>query len=143
MNEQDFEAQLKADGFQEIEQQKLDPRPGKGRHRHHFEIRGLVLSGTFVVRQTEEPVTTAPAKYSQSPQANCTTSGSKPTGPKFSSGASFPRWRAASPAHERLTDDNRALGHLRASGITQKQDLGPIHPRHQFGRGFILSRIKT
>lgn len=45
MNEQDFEAQLKADGFQEIEHQKLDPRPGKGRHRHHFEIRGLVLSG--------------------------------------------------------------------------------------------------
>ena len=56
MNEQDFEAQLKADGFQEIEHQKLDPRPGKGRHRHLFEIRGLVLSGTFVVRQTDEPV---------------------------------------------------------------------------------------
>ena len=57
MNERDFEAQLRADGFQEIEHQKLDPRPGKGRHRHHFEIRGLVLSGTFVVRQTDEPVT--------------------------------------------------------------------------------------
>jgi quercetin dioxygenase-like cupin family protein len=57
MNEQDFEQQLKADGFQEIEHQKLDPRPGKGRHRHLFEIRGLVLSGTFVVRQTGEPVT--------------------------------------------------------------------------------------
>jgi quercetin dioxygenase-like cupin family protein len=57
MNENDFEQQLKADGFQEIERQQLDPRPGKGRHRHHFEIRGLVLSGTFVVRQTGEPVT--------------------------------------------------------------------------------------
>jgi len=57
MNEHDFEQQLKADGFQEIERQALDPRPGKGRHRHHFEIRGLVLSGTFVVRQTGEPVT--------------------------------------------------------------------------------------
>lgn len=56
MNEHDFEKQLKADGFQEIERQQLDPRPGKGRHRHHFEIRGLVLSGTFVVRQTGEPV---------------------------------------------------------------------------------------
>ena len=56
MNERDFEQQLRDDGFQEIEYQKLDPRPGKGRHRHHFEIRGLVISGTFVVRQTEEPV---------------------------------------------------------------------------------------
>ena len=57
MNEQDFETQLRADGFDEIERQNLDPRPGKGRHRHHFEIRGLVVSGIFVVRQTDEPVT--------------------------------------------------------------------------------------
>jgi quercetin dioxygenase-like cupin family protein len=56
MNEHDFETQLKAHGFQEIERQTLDPRPGKGRHRHLFEIRGLVISGTFVVRQTDEPV---------------------------------------------------------------------------------------
>lgn len=50
MNERDFEQQLKNDGFQEIEYQKLDPRPGKGRHRHHFEIRGLVISGTEAFR---------------------------------------------------------------------------------------------
>ena len=56
MNEHDFEKQLQADGFNEIERQKLDPRPGKGRHRHPYEVRGLVLSGTFVVRQTGEPV---------------------------------------------------------------------------------------
>jgi len=56
MNAHEFEEQLKADGFQEIGLEKLDPRPGKGRHRHHFEIRGLVISGTFVVRQTGEPV---------------------------------------------------------------------------------------
>ena len=56
MNENDFETQLKTDGFQEIERQALAPRPGKGRHRHLFEIRGLVISGTFVVRQTDEPV---------------------------------------------------------------------------------------
>lgn len=49
MNESDFTAQLRADGFTEIETQSLDPRPGKGRHRHLFEIRGLVLAGTFVV----------------------------------------------------------------------------------------------
>ena len=56
MNEHDFEKQLRANGFDEIEYQKLDPRPGKGRHRHHFEIRGLVISGMFVVRKTGEPV---------------------------------------------------------------------------------------
>jgi len=56
MNEHDFERQLRSDGFTEIEYQTLEPRPGKGRHRHHFEIRGLVISGTFVVRQTGEPV---------------------------------------------------------------------------------------
>lgn len=49
MNEQAFEAQLKADGYTEIETQTLEPRPGKGRHRHLFAIRGLVLSGTFNV----------------------------------------------------------------------------------------------
>jgi len=56
MNESDFTAQLSADGFTEIETQNLEPRPGKGRHRHLFEIRGLVLSGTFVVT-IDAPVT--------------------------------------------------------------------------------------
>jgi quercetin dioxygenase-like cupin family protein len=55
-NASDFEAQLKADGFTEIETQSLEPRPGKGRHRHLFSIRGLVLSGTFVVTTDAEPV---------------------------------------------------------------------------------------
>lgn len=49
MNEHDFEAQLRADGYTEIESQTLEARPGKGRHRHLFAIRGLVLSGTFNV----------------------------------------------------------------------------------------------
>jgi hypothetical protein len=56
MNEKEFEAQLRADGYQEIELQDLTPRPGKGRHRHHFAIRGLVLSGTFLVAQDGDPV---------------------------------------------------------------------------------------
>ena len=47
MDQREFEAQLKADGFQEVELQTLAPRPGKGRHRHHFAICGMVLSGTF------------------------------------------------------------------------------------------------
>jgi quercetin dioxygenase-like cupin family protein len=57
VNQSEFEARLKADGYQEIELQELIPRPGKGRHRHHFAIRGMVLSGTFVVTQNSDPVT--------------------------------------------------------------------------------------
>jgi quercetin dioxygenase-like cupin family protein len=57
MNEKDFEAGLKADGYTEIETQTLEPRHGKGRHRHLFAIRGLVLAGTFVVTKDAEPVT--------------------------------------------------------------------------------------
>ena len=57
MNENDFEAQLRADGYTEIETQNLHPRPDKGRHRHLFAIRGLVLSGTFIVTRESEPVT--------------------------------------------------------------------------------------
>ena len=56
MNEHEFEAQLKADGYTEIELQTLAPRPGRGRHRHVFAIRGLVLSGTFNVMLDSEPV---------------------------------------------------------------------------------------
>jgi quercetin dioxygenase-like cupin family protein len=62
MNESEFEAQLKADGYTEIETQTLEPRPGKGRHRHLFAIRGLVLSGTFNVTIDSEPVTHGPGQ---------------------------------------------------------------------------------
>ncbi len=61
MNENEFEAQLKADGYKEIETQDLEPRPGKGRHRHLFAVRGLVLSGAFVVTK-DEPVTFEPGE---------------------------------------------------------------------------------
>ena len=62
MNESDFEVQLRADGYTEIESQDLAPRPGKGRHRHLFAIRGLVLSGTFVVQQDDGPITFTPGQ---------------------------------------------------------------------------------
>lgn len=62
MNENEFEAQLEADGYTEIETQNLDPRLGKGLHRHLFAIRGLVLSGTFIVTRQGEPVTHGPGQ---------------------------------------------------------------------------------
>jgi hypothetical protein len=54
MNETDFEAKLRADGYTEIERQNLEPRPPKGQHGHPFAIRGLVLAGTFIVTQDDQ-----------------------------------------------------------------------------------------
>jgi quercetin dioxygenase-like cupin family protein len=62
MDIREFEARLKADGYQEIETQDLAGRPGKGRHRHPFAIRGPVLSGTFLVMQSGDPVTYGPGQ---------------------------------------------------------------------------------
>ena len=62
MDERAFKAQLEADGYQEIETQELSSRPFKGRHRHLFAIRGLVLSGTFYVTQTGDPVAYGPGQ---------------------------------------------------------------------------------
>jgi quercetin dioxygenase-like cupin family protein len=58
MNEKEFEAELRSDGYTEIETQNLEPgRPGKGQHGHHFAIRGLVLTGSFTVTQDNQPTT--------------------------------------------------------------------------------------
>ena len=62
MNQSDFEKKLREDGFTEVEFQQLAPRPGKGRHRHLFEIRGLVISGQFVVKQSGDPITYGPGQ---------------------------------------------------------------------------------
>ena len=57
MNESEFEAKLRADGYTEITNERLEPRPGKGHHDHHFAIRGLVLDGTFTVNQNGQSTT--------------------------------------------------------------------------------------
>ena len=62
MDQREFEEQLRTDGYQEIELQELAPRPGKGRHRHLFAVRGLVLSGTFLVTQRDDPVVYGPGQ---------------------------------------------------------------------------------
>ncbi len=73
MNEHDFEQQLKADGFRKSSARSLI-RAGKSRHRHHFGIRGLVISGTFVVEQAGEAVIYRCGEiFSVRRGANCTT----------------------------------------------------------------------
>lgn len=44
-----FEAQLKSDGYQEIEIKRLEPRVPNGEHGHHFGVRGLILEGAFTI----------------------------------------------------------------------------------------------
>jgi quercetin dioxygenase-like cupin family protein len=57
MQQADFEAELKAKGFVEIESRSIDPRPVNHGHTHDYDIRGLVLSGVFIVNQGDAPVT--------------------------------------------------------------------------------------
>jgi quercetin dioxygenase-like cupin family protein len=58
----DFEAKLRADGYTEIETQSLEPRSPKGRHGHPFAIRGLVLSGTFIVAPDDQRTVYGPGQ---------------------------------------------------------------------------------
>ena len=51
MNRQEFETQLKEDGYTEIEAKSLKPRPANEEHGHPYAVRGLVLSGAFTVTQ--------------------------------------------------------------------------------------------
>ena len=51
MNRQEFETQLKEDGYTEIETKSLKPRPANEEHGHPYAVRGLVLSGAFTVTQ--------------------------------------------------------------------------------------------
>ncbi len=51
MNRQQFEAQLKEDGYTEIVLKSLQPRPANDRHGQPFAVRGLVLAGTFTLSQ--------------------------------------------------------------------------------------------
>jgi quercetin dioxygenase-like cupin family protein len=62
MNKIDFEANLRADGYTEIETQNLEPRPEKGEHGHPFSIRGLVLAGTFIVTQNNQRTVYGPGQ---------------------------------------------------------------------------------
>jgi quercetin dioxygenase-like cupin family protein len=62
MNKSDFEAELRSDGYTEIEIQNLESRPAKGEHGHPFAIRGLVLAGSFTVMQDDQPTTYRPGQ---------------------------------------------------------------------------------
>ena len=57
MDAQQFEAKLKADGYQEIETKTYEPRPANGEHGHHFSVHGLIIAGEFTVTKEGLPTT--------------------------------------------------------------------------------------
>ena len=89
MNAHDFEALLRADGYDEIESQTLEARPGKGHHRHLFAIRGLVLSGTFNVMLDSEPVAHGPGQIFSVPEGQSHDESIAPEGARILVGRKF------------------------------------------------------
>jgi hypothetical protein len=57
MDQNAFEAELKASGYQDIEIKAIDPRPANDAHAHDYDIRGLVLDGIFIVKEDDRPTT--------------------------------------------------------------------------------------
>ncbi len=51
MTRDEFEAQLKADGYTEIERKHQPSRTENGEHGHHFAVRGLIEKGEMLIRQ--------------------------------------------------------------------------------------------
>lgn len=96
MTEAEFEARLKSDGFQEVERCDFEPRPGKGRHRHLFAIRGLVLSGRFFVKRDAEPVSFGPGQIFEVAEGALHDEWIGDDGARVLIGRKFPQDRAAS-----------------------------------------------
>jgi quercetin dioxygenase-like cupin family protein len=62
MEKNEFVAQLRADGYIEIETKDLVPRPANEAHGHPYAVRGLVLSGAFTVIQDGMPTMYQPGQ---------------------------------------------------------------------------------
>lgn len=70
MDKDEFAAQLRADGYSEIETKLVPARPANEGHGHHSAVRGLVLAGAFTVIRDNAPTTFHPGEIFSVP-ANC------------------------------------------------------------------------
>ena len=84
-----FEAKLKADGYSEIETVTYAPRPANGEHGHHFAVRGLVLDGTFIVAQHNDPVPYGPGESFSVAEGELHTEAIGPKGARVLNGRKF------------------------------------------------------
>ena len=89
MEKDKFEAQLRADGFREIESKELAPRLAQGKHRHAFEVRGMVISGNFTVVQSGDPVVYRPGEIYSVPEGELHDESIGPEGARVVYGKKF------------------------------------------------------
>lgn len=62
MDKDEFAAQLRSDGYSEIETKAIASRPANEGHGHSYAVRGLVLAGAFTVIQDQKPTTYRPGE---------------------------------------------------------------------------------
>jgi quercetin dioxygenase-like cupin family protein len=62
MDKDKFAAQLRSDGYSEVETKAVAPKPANERHGHPYAVRGLVLAGTFTVILDDNPTTYHPGE---------------------------------------------------------------------------------
>jgi quercetin dioxygenase-like cupin family protein len=62
MEKNEFDAQLSADGYSEIETKAVTPRPANEGHGHPYAVRGLVLAGAFTVIEESKSTTYRPGE---------------------------------------------------------------------------------
>lgn len=60
MDEKEFDAGLRQDGYTDIQTKTLTPRPANTEHGHDYAVRGLVLDGVFIVSQNGQATTYRP-----------------------------------------------------------------------------------
>lgn len=70
MDQQAFEAKLKADGYTDIETKTVAPMLERESHDHDYAIRGLVLTGTFIVVADDRDVAYRPGEIFEVPKGS-------------------------------------------------------------------------
>jgi hypothetical protein len=62
MDKDEFDAQLRADGYTEIETKSVGLRLANEGHGHPYAVRGIVLAGAFTVIQDNKSMTYRPGE---------------------------------------------------------------------------------
>ena len=62
MDKNEFDVQLRTEGYTQIELKVLAPRPANEGHGHPYAVRGLVLAGAFTIIEGSKPTTYGPGE---------------------------------------------------------------------------------
>jgi quercetin dioxygenase-like cupin family protein len=89
MDQAAFEAELTSAGYTQVEAKQIDRRPVNTEHAHDYDIRGLVLDGTFIVSQNDRPVTYLAGEVFDVPAGTKHTEEIGPTGARIIVGRKY------------------------------------------------------